>query len=240
MQRCQQKKTKPVKVKVWLPEPPFLELKKISDRKVRLWQRAQRVATLIKHSIHTFNLLLKKSFLHQQNMNHFPWWIWTSACVVSSIKYSCLAEHRPTKKVNYKLAESFSVRNWYRWSLFIYKFHNTSHSRAHTRDVKATTKKAKQNSVQSTKQNTSMKSKLCCKNSMLRGFICRLRSENSEKLFSRYLHLKNLWAFSRVVFRCPNFFWDFCCCFMARSVGFRNNEQRLHDSRWNFDAEVFG
>lgn len=56
-------------------------------------------------------------------------------------------------------------------------------------------KQEKSNNAQSIKQNTSMKSKLCCKNSMLREFICRLRSE-SKKFFALFTFEKFMSLFS--------------------------------------------
>lgn len=126
--------------------------------------------------------LRKKSFLHQQNMNHFPL-MNMNKCLcrfIDKILLPCRTDDRPKK----------STINWLKVSLletdiddpFLFTNFTTLHTLGHTREMwKRQHKKAKQNSVQSTKQNTSMKSKLCCKNSMLRGFICRLRSENSEK-----------------------------------------------------------
>lgn len=115
-------------------------------------------------------------------MNHFPL-MNMNKCLcrfIDKILSPCRTDDRPKK----------STINWLKVSLletdiddpFLFTNFTTLHTLGHTREMwKRQHKKAKQNSVQSTKQNTSMKSKLCCKNSMLRGFICRLRSENSEK-----------------------------------------------------------
>lgn len=57
------------------------------------------------------------------------------------------------------------------------------------------------NNAQSTKQNTSMKSKLSCKNSMLREFVCRLRRSEQKHFFALFTFEKFMSLFSS--FHCP-------------------------------------
>lgn len=86
---------------------------------------------------------------------------------------------------------------------FIYKFRNTFHTRLgawwRKRGKGGERENKQQCSKYKTKQNTSMKSKLCCKNSMLWEFICRLRRRSGaggKKLLALFTFEKFMSLFS--------------------------------------------
>lgn len=181
--------------------------------------------SFIKNSVHIFNLLSKKNYTNK-NMNHFPLMNpRTSASVVRIDKILSKKKHTSKLCSDWKFLCSKTDIDDPFYLQILQHFPHSRH-RSERNRIK--------NNTQSRKQNTSMKSKLCCKNSMLREFICRLRSE--QKKNSRYLHLKNLWAFSRV-FGAARFVVLHRGMKIYLYATFRNNGRSLHDSWWKFNSK---